>query len=257
MRTLEQFKAEQSKALAAFQKAAERAESFAASGFPIPEYVADTKCHGALHVVYRNKSTASLNEPANPRTMTQAVELFARFARAGAVLPLHVLKDGMFTTLHPESHMPPKRGGSNPYKRDSYKNAGYVVELRVNHSDERHHTSASLEFFAIVGGELYKVGVEFGTGYIGQCPRLAPHRKETRGRGNRLESLSFEPNTDARTISDAMLSYGYGGGSGPIKTGADHRFLFISDTDDDEPSECTHAIAQLEILADIVDGGGK
>lgn len=254
MKSLEQFKAEQAEALEAFQKMTARGEAFAAAGFAIPEYIAEGKCHGALHVVYRNRSTAGINEPANPRNMAQAIDIFRQFANAGAVLPMHVLKDGYSTTLHPESRMPKKKNSAYPYKRDAYKSAGYAIELRVNHSGERHHTSASLEFFAMVGGELYSVGVEFGRGYIGTCPTLAPRVKEARGFRGRIEARSYDPHPDARALSDAMLSYGFGGDMGTIKTGADHRFLFVSDHDDEEPDECTHALGQLQNLAAIVDG---
>lgn len=252
MKTIEEFRAEQQKALEAHTKRLARGEAFAAAGFQIPEYIAEGKTHGALHVVYRNSVINT------HRSMADAVEMFANFAKSGAVVAQHVMQDGAFTTCHPEKHMPPKRNGNNPYVVDPMHSSPYAVCMGVRHMGENRNTSATLDFFAMVAGELYKVSIEFGTGYIGNCPKLAPSVSEERDHtGRRIISRRYLPNTDARAFSDHYLSYSYGGG-GPVAEGADHRFLFVADYDDDtQPADCSHAIAQLENLASIVDGVTK
>lgn len=245
MKTIEQVKAEQVAALARHEKMLQRAESFAAAGLPIPEYIADGKTHGAIHISYRN-------DIHNRRPMSQAVAMFANFANTGRVIPFHVLKDGCFTTMHPESRMPEKKHGRQ-YARDAYKNAGYAAELTIRHNGDNHHTAARLEFFAIVADELYSVSIDFGTDYIGACSALRPQRIESRGYANRITSRKFAPNKNAHALADAFLTYSYGGDVGPIASGSDHRHLFVSDTDHAGPVECSHAVAQLENLAGIID----
>lgn len=259
MKSLEQFRAEQqaaaAKAEAAHVEMLARAELIAAAGFPIPEYIAEGNLYGAVGLTYRNKATAGIREPADPRSMAQAVALFRQFAESGKVVPFHVLKASC-TILHPEQHITErlKREG---YKRDAYKSAGYAAELRVVHRVDGHHTTATLEFFAAFGGKLWGVSVEFGRGYIGQCGRLAPKVEIERGFRNEIVARRIFPNADANALADRYLSYSYGGDYGPNKTGADHRFLFVADHDDEGPAECSHALAQLENLAAIVDGVTK
>lgn len=250
MKSIEEFRAEQEKALTRHAEMLKRAEAFAVAGFGVPEYIADNKTHGAVHIVYRNRSSGEL------RNMGAAVDMFKAFANGGAVVAQHVMRDGSFTVCHPEKHMPPKRSGLKPYTVDPMHSAPYAARIDVRHmGNERHHTSAVLEFFAMVGGVLYDVSIEFGTGYIGTCPKLAPSAQTQRDARNRIISRRYLPNTDARALSDHYLSYSYGAG-GPIADGADHRFLFVADYDDDtQPADCSHALAQLENLAHIVDGG--
>lgn len=249
MKSIEDIRQQHEKELAAHTAKLAHAERLAALGLPVPEYIADGRTHGAVHVHYRNDCL-------KPHGMSEAVALFAQYAQAGAVIPFHVLKDGAFTTCHPEAHMPPKKGGGNPYKRDSGRHsAGYAARIGVRYDAKRGHTSANLEFFAMVDGKLFSVSVDFGRAYIGACPKLAPVAKVTRGwgYGDRIESRTFEPNRAAYAMADSLLSYGYGEDSGPIKSGADHRYLFVSDTDENGPCEVSHALAQLEILAAEVD----
>lgn len=249
MKSIEDIRAQHEKELAAHALKLSRAETLAALGLPVPDYIADGRTHGAVHVAYWNQ-----NPKATARGMSEAVALFAQYAQAGTVIPFHVLKDDAFTTCHPEAHMPPKKGGKNPYRRDSGRHSSaYAARLGVRFDAERGHTSADLEFFAIVGGVLFSVSVDFGRGYIGACHKLAPVAKVTRGYGDRITARTFQPNTAAYSMADGFLSYSYGGDSGPIHTGADHLYLFVSDTDENGPVECSHAVAQLENLAAEVD----
>jgi hypothetical protein len=145
MKSIEEFKKEQQaameKAIKAHEVMLKRAEDFAALGLPIPEYIADGKTHGAVHITYRNNKSYKSEEL---RSMTEAVALFAMFVNANTVIAHHVLKDGSFTSLHPEKYMPTKKASQQQYKRDAYKNSGYAVRLDVNHAAERGHTSAEI-----------------------------------------------------------------------------------------------------------------
>jgi hypothetical protein len=245
MKTIQEFKAEQAAAIIRHEKMLSRAEHFDKNGLPIPGYIADSKTHGAIHFGYWNRD--------NKRTMGEAVSMFAQFVNAKTVIPFHVLKDGSFTALHPELRMPAKKNNMNPYKRDSYKNAGYAAKIAVTLNAETRHTTAKIEFFAIVSDELYSIAIDFGSDYIGACHKLSPKIIEERGHANRVVSRKFSANNDAHALSDVFISYSYGGDHGPIATGCDHRFLFVSDTDENEPVECSHALGQLENLSAIVD----
>ena len=252
MKSIEEFRAEQQKALDAHIKKTARGDAFGAAGFDVPDYISDTKCHGAFSVSYWNRSTEA------PRTMSGAVEMFAKFAKAGAVVAQHILRDGAFTTCHPEKHMPPKKGGNNPYQVDPMHPGPYAVRLDVRHMADGFRTSAGLSFFVMVAGELFDVSIDFGAGYIGNCAKLAPSAQVQKNQtGTRVISRRYLPNIEARAMADHYLSYSYGAG-GPIADGADHRFLFVADYDDDtEPADCSHALAQLENLSAIVDGVTK
>ena len=246
MQSIEQFKAEQiaamEKATAAHVAKLERAECFSAAGFPIPEYIADGNLYGAIHVTYRNRDAK--------RTMLAAVELFGQFVAADKVIACHVLRNGC-TLIHPEQHMPARKN----YKRDTGRQSGaYAAVLKVWHMGESHSTSAEIKFFAIVGGKLFNVSIEFGTGYIGKCGALAPRVETKRGYANRIESREYKPNPEAYALADSFMFYSFGGDSRLMQTGADHRFLFVADHDETGPVECSHALAQMTNLAEIVKG---
>lgn len=247
MQSIEQFRAEQlaavEKATQAHAKRIERAECFGNAGLPVPEYIADGNLYGAISVTYRNQT---IGADAKPRSMADAIELFRQFADTGHVIACHVLRNGC-TTIHPEQHMPANKN----YKRDTGRQSGaYAAELRIYHMAKNHNTSATLEFFATLGGKLFGVSIEFGRGYIGRCDALAPRGIETRGYGNRVQSREFKPNPVLYGAADTMLSFSFGGDVGALKSGADHRFLFVADHDEDGPVQCTHALAQLQSVAE-------
>lgn len=257
MKTIEQFKAEQNeameKALAAHTKKLERAAHFANLGLPIPEYIADGTLYGAASVTYRNNGAG--HKPEELRSMGAAVALFAQFAEAGLVVAAHVLKNGC-TIVHPESLMKQKPRSRNEYKRDTGRHSGaYAAELRASYMHESRSLTASLDFFAILGGQLYGVCIQFGQGYIGKCPRLIPEIVEhRRNYTNRLDSRTLSPNRAAYGMADSLLKYSTGD-TGPVENNADHRYLFIADDDPEDaaPVGCTHALAQLKNLAAHVD----
>jgi hypothetical protein len=246
MQSIEQFKAEQiaamEKATAAHAARLERADCFANAGFPIPEYIADGNLYGAIGVTYRNRDAK--------RNMLAAVELFGQFVAANTVIASHVLRNGS-TIIHPEQYMPARKN----YKRDTGRqSAPYAALLKVWHMGESHSTSSEIKFFAAIGGKLFNVSIQFGTDYIGKCDALAPHVHVSRDGKNRIQSREYKPNGDAYALADSFMSYSFGGDFGPIKTGADHRFLFVADHDETGPVECSHALAQLTNLAEIVKG---
>ena len=233
MTTLEQFQAKQAEELKAFQAKQARDAAILATGIPEPTYIGG-KLHGAQTIMYANR--------AYNRTLTQALEHFKCFN----IVPFNVLKDDSFTILFPEKHLQEKEKG---YKRDSYKTSGYAVDLRVSHiQGSPAPTTARLEFFAMNGGILFDVTIEFGTGYIGASPMLRPKAVESYN-GNRTVARSFAPNDALNGIADSHIHFASGDTS-PLKTSADQRFLFVAEQEDDLPgSECKHALAQLTNLA--------
>lgn len=245
MQTLEEFKAEQeaaaAKALAAHERKLGVAEAFVKAGLPIPEYMG-SHIFGMFHVSYWNRDK-------NPRSMGQAIDLFETFVNSGVVMPLHYMKDGTFTTLAPALWLKDK----GKYKKDSYRPQGYACKLGVTYSKDGGHVSAKLEFYALIGGNKFNVGIDFGTGYIGTRSQLMPvtHWNSTRqGEDGKLVKVS--PNLIASSLSDQCVNFSYGGGHPGNLSGADHRYLFLSDTDNDEPSVCGYAIERLRLLAETV-----
>lgn len=254
MKTLEQLRAEHEKQIAALQAESAIAESIAAAGMPVPDYVGG-KLWGAVNITYRNRTATSKDEGASigsgRRSMSQAIDLFEKFAE---VVPFNVLSDGGCTTMAPQKMLPPKDAAKYT-KRHMYSPGDYAVQLQVKHSAESHcgaNTKAELEFFAMVGGRLYCVSIEFGTGYIGSCPQLSPITRTARGYRDRVESRSYEPRAEVSAQHDGMISYGHGGDMGPVKTGADHRHLFVAECHDDNLSamECEHARECLRTIAE-------
>lgn len=246
MKTIEEFKAEQeaaaTKALAAHERKLGIAEAFVKAGLPIPEYMG-SHIFGMLHVAYWNKHYD------NPRSMGQAIDLFETFEKAGVVMPLHYMKDDMFTTLAPALWLKDKK----KYKKDSYRSAGYACKLGVTYNKDGGHVEAKLEFYALIGGNKFNVTINFGTGYIGTCPALRPETSwnSTRtGEAGKLVKVSHNP--IANSFSDHCVNFSYGGSNSGDLAGADHRYLFLSDTDNDEPSVCGYAIERLRLLAEEV-----
>lgn len=235
-----QFEAKQAAERAAFEKQLAVNERVANAGLPaLPEYVGGL-LYGAQLITYRNDRQA-------PRTLRQAIELFKAFT----VVPAQVLRDGS-TMVHPQNELPEK---VKRYKQDGCRNMGdYVAEIRVSHiSDSPAPTTAKLHFFARASGILFNVEIEFGTGYIGSCPQLRPVVREERARNGRIVSRTFQRNAVLNGAADSYLSYG-SGDFGPIKTSADHRYLFVSDMGDADAlgADCTHAVAMLESVADFL-----
>lgn len=236
MKTIEQLQAEQAKEIEALKAKHRIGKMFMDAGLPVPEYIGG-KLYGAINVSYRKIGALSA-----------AINLMARFP---VLVPFAVLRKG-FTSIMPESSLAGMPDG-NQYKRDVARNAAdYAVMVRVGHIvDSPAPTSAKLEFFARIEGTLFNVSIEFGQGYIGACPQLAPEYVVVRGYAHRVESASFKPNSMLYAVGDGFLSYG-SGDMGPIKKSDDSRYLFVSDNGGEEsaPAECaTHAIAQLRNLA--------
>ena len=241
MLTHEQFAEKQAKERVAFEREAATAVRVAATGIPIPDYIGGM-LYGALGLTYRN------SDPVSPRSLADALELMKKFS---AIVPFNVLRD-VCTIMAPEKDLPEK-DRANGYKRDTHRNSGaYVAHLDVRHiNDSTAPTSARLGFFARAGGMLFNVSIEFGTGYIGACPQMAPVRKETRNARGHIESATFATNSVLSSMADSVLSYG-SGDMGSIKKSADHRYLCLSDRGDDDcaPCDCSHALEQLQNIAD-------
>lgn len=232
MTTLEQFQAKQAEELKAFQAKQARDAAILATGIPEPTYIGG-KLFGAQTIMYANRG--------HNRTLTQALEHFKCFN----IVPFNVLRNGS-VILFPEKHLQEKEKN---YKRDSYKSGDYAAKIEVGFmKDSPANTFAKLCFFAMQGGILMNVTIEFGTGYIGSCEKLRPRAVESYN-GNRAVSRSYSGNDAMNGFADSVLSYA-SGDTGPLKTSADHRYLFIAEQEGELPAtECKHALAQLANVA--------
>ena len=236
MKTLEQLQAEHAKQIEALKAQHAIGQIFTDAGLPVPEYIGG-KLYGAIGVTYRKIGA-----------LTAAIDLMTRFP---VLVPFAVLRDGC-TILAPESAIKASEKKRN-YKRDVTRNgADYACQIDVRHiNDSPAPTFATLNFYARVRGVLFSVSIEFGKGYIDSCPRLAPQYVINRGRNGRIESATFNANPIVYSMADSLLVYA-SGDMGPVKTSANHHYLFVSDYGDDEckPAEgATHAIDQLRNLA--------
>lgn len=192
--------------------------------------------YGSIGVTYRNDYKA-------PRSMADAVDMFKLF---GEIVPATIMRNAC-ATVRPEKFMPQKEIARG-YKRDPYA-ADYAVLLDVSHISES-HTSAKIEFFAIVGGKPFEISVEFGTGYIGKAPQLAPRAQVTRGYGERIQSRTYIPDTKISAYADKYLSFA-SGDMGPIKNSAHHVYMFLAENGDENAPAvaCEHAIEMLLTIA--------
>ena len=218
MKTIEQLQAEHEKQIAALKAQHAIAQKFTDAGLPVPEYIGG-KLYGAIGVTYRNVGALS-----------KAVDLMASFP---VLVPFAVLRD---TGRHASD---------------------YAAKIRVQHIIESPApTKAEIEFFTRIAGTLFNVSIDFGEGYIGACPQLAPRYVVKRGWANRIESAHFEANPMLYGMADSVLSYG-SGDMGPIKKSDDKRYLFVSDHGTDElpmTEGATHCLDQLRNIASQIEG---
>jgi len=240
MMTPEQFAEKQAKERAAFELEQSRANIFIEAGLPVPDYISSGHLHGAVYVTYRNDAL-------NPHGIRGAIDIFKQFP---VIVPCNVLRSSC-TMIHPEKHLPEKEQKQG-YKRGGCQNGDYAAYVKVDHI-RNSQTKASIEFFAIVGGKLFDVSVEFGRDYIGNCGRLAPNPVETRGRGGRLESRTFNASPLMNGMFDTFISYA-SGDIGPIKESASHCYFLSAENGEENkpPSDCSHALGMLENLADAL-----
>ena len=174
-------------------------------------------------------------------TLAEVLEVM----RAFTITPAEVFRYGS-TSICPESEL-----SARDRERAISDSGQFACWIDVDQG-EGYGPSAKLSFFArLASGALVRIFVEFGAGYIGSCPALGAARHVRRDpRTDRLIESRFEPNLEARSASDKFIKWGTGT-VGPIKTAAHFSYLFCSDTQDEAPgAECSHALAQLEILAE-------
>jgi hypothetical protein len=176
------------------------------------------------------------------QTLSQAVDIF----RAFDVIPADVWKSGC-TLITPESLMGDRERATYGEHHDS---GPWACWVDVRHG-EGFGPDAQLVFYAQVSTGPVRVGVSFGTGYIGMCHALAAVPKETRAAWtDRLLTRIFNTNPEASGASDKVIAWA-SGDYGPIKKSAHHSYLFCADTSDTAPGvKMSHALAQLAILAD-------
>lgn len=228
MKTLEQFHAEQARALAQFTEQSNIVQSLTNAGAPVPDHVGGIT-HGARHIAYFNRQN---------RTLSQALEIFKIFPLIRPV----VVHRGTFTTIAPESA--PISKNSTPGNTD------FALWLYVSHVDNG-APFAKLGFCAVVDGVEFSVGVAFGSDYIGASHALKSGFTETTDMHDRVQSRRFTGNPDLRGMSDEMLKFA-SGDYGQVEKSANHVYLLCADhgADDCQPLECSHALAMLQNVID-------
>ena len=201
---LTEFQAKQARELAEFKAQQETKARVIALGAPEPLSVG--KLYGATTAYFSNR---------DGRTLAEAVELLKLFP----VVPFNILKDGTTTLLYP----------------DVYRAGDYLASVDVNYSRDNisntsaklsfYAVSAKLSFYAVVGGELFKVGIDFGTGYNGSAPEFTPVAVESYGYRNRVQSRTYEANREWGNKARTVINFGTWE-TGPVKTSAHHCYLF-------------------------------
>lgn len=221
MKTLEQLKAEQEKAMRELTR-----EHEIARAMPFPPVRVTSVTARAPWVSYEVE------------TLREACEMFAQFR----VIPANVWR-GTFTTVAPDC----ARSEKDRERAPEPASGPYACAIRVSHGDN-YGTTSELQFYAETGAGPVNVHIRFGKGYA-RGHALAPCVTETcHARTGRIESRHFSPSLEARAIADNFISWGTGE-SGPVKTSADHTFLLSADLDETGATH-SHAVGMLEILAD-------
>lgn len=237
MQTIAQLEAEHAKKLAELKREHAMAQKFIDAGLPAPDFVGGW-LYGSEIAYFRKAGN-----------LADAVALFERFER---LVPFNVLRDSS-CILTPEKYFKPGRFNKNAKRDTGRQSSDYAVKIDVNYiADSPRGGSASLDFWAFVGDTLFRIEIEFGTGYIGSCPQLLPVRQVQRDFRNHLISQTFNANSMLYGMADTMISWS-SGDMGPIKKSAQHTYLFVADHADDEGKAsdiATHALAQLRSVSE-------
>lgn len=205
---LTEFQAKQARELAAFKAQQETKARVIALGTPEPLSVGTL--YGATTAHFTNH---------DGRTLAEAVELLKLFP----VVPFNILKDGNTTLLYPAAHRTAKM---QRYEKDIYRTGDYLASVDVNYSrDSISNTDAKLSFYAMVEGELFKAGIDFGTGYIGSAPEFTPVAVERYGYRNHVQSRTYEANREWGNKASTVINFGTWE-TDPVKTSALHCYLF-------------------------------
>jgi hypothetical protein len=167
------------------------------------------------------------------QTLSEAIKVFETFAKQGMVQNMEHA-EGTFTHVCP----PSERG-----YRDKVTHKGdYCVAIRVSQG-EGYGPTVELSFYAETSTGLCHVHARLEQ----NVPRLGAHVEERRDGRGRLASRTFHRNDVLNGYSDESISFA-SGDYGPIKTGADIRYLWIAD----DGADCMvfdHALEQLRNLA--------
>src|SRR5574337_202605 len=163
--------------------------------------------------------------------------------RAFTVIPSELWRSGC-TMVAPESTM-----SERDKSRYGEPTSGpWACWIDVS-SGEGFGPSARLVFYAELPTGPVRVNVDFGRGYIGTCPPLAPVWQISRGASGKIYAKSARPNPELHSASDDYVNWS-SGDLGPIKESARHSYLFCADQYETMPgAKESHALAQLAILA--------
>jgi hypothetical protein len=217
MKTVEQLKAEQAKELEKLQFE----HAFAAT-LPLPPD----------HVMQCSRLAPWASYKV--QTLSEAIKVFETFAEQGMVRNMEHA-EGTFTHVCP----PSERGDRSKVEHKG----DYCVSLRVSQG-QGYGPTVELSFYAETSAGLCRVHAKLDR----DLPRLGAHVEERRDGRGRLTSRTFHRNDILNGYSNTYISYAFGGDCGPIKTGADIRYLWIAD----DGADCTvfdHALEQLRNLA--------
>lgn len=218
MKTLEEMKAEQAKALAKLE-----AEHALAALAPVPpdSVQLSPKSTRPPWIVYRKKP------------LSAALAILAAYT----VAPFNRYR-GTFTQLTPPGTCEDGEEVGGPF----------AVALDVSQG-EGFGPSATLYFFAPVGDGLARIVIDIdGPDYIGGFSALAAGRQPIMGGrfGNEVIGYTFTANQALNGLADSFVHWG--GGS---KKDAHFTYLFQADSEEPAPAEeMTHALGQLRNLRD-------
>lgn len=177
------------------------------------------------------------------RTLAEALDIF----RAYTVAPMYVAKNSC-TEIAPENCF----HGKNM----TIKSGPYALSLTVD-MGEGYGPTAKVTFYGMAGDTLARVTVDIeGPDYIGAFKALAPSVTVERDPRGRVVRRTYNRNVLAASIADDVVSFA-SGCAGPVKTAANHVYLFCSDTEDRAPgSQNRHACGQLQNLINATTTAG-
>jgi hypothetical protein len=224
MKTIEQLKIEQEKALAALQ-----GELGLAAALPLPpdRVMFTGKAIGTPWITYKVKG------------LRGAIDVFKAFT----IVPTSVLKEGC-TSVKPAELV--------PVEKQEKAEGTYAAWIDVRQGDGFGPNAEFLFFARIPGHGVVRVCADIeGPGYIGVYRQLgATVREERGGRGNRITGRTFSANGELYALTDYRIQWA-SGDMGPVKTSANISYFLCADQCDDMPGASqSHALAQLEIIID-------
>lgn len=229
MKTLEQLKKEQTTARAILKR-----EHAMALALPLPP----------ARVMDCGKRAPWATYKIN--TVAEGLAMFRTFADAGLVVNMENAR-GRYRHVSPASER-----SESPDTVTHVSDA--ALALKVDYMHDSRSTSAEFFFYVRVAGKLCRVCLDFEF-RAAPLARMAPGMNEHRhSYSNRVDSRTFSANPALNGYAYQTLSYA-SGDTGPVKTSAQHVYLFAAD-DGDTCREFTEMFLILQNIADEFDTTG-